>query len=252
MVREVLVKTIAFIPARYDSTRFPGKPLALIAGTPMIQHVYERAMRCPEVSEVYVATDDERIRSCVNGFGGKAVMTDPGHRSGTDRICEAALSVGVAPDDIVVNIQGDQPTFPPEIIGLMVAPFHEDPSVVMTTLKYGIVDEEEIDNPNHVKVVTDNLGRALYFSRFPVPFVRDAAPDAVRYKHLGFYGYRMEFLTRFTRLPEGVLESLEKLEQLRALEHGFRITVVETEYDSAEVDVPEDVARVESILARPS
>lgn len=242
------MKTYAFIPARYDSSRFPGKPLVLIAGKPMIQRVYERAMACRILSGVYVATDDNRIRSCVSGFGGEAIMTDASHHSGTDRIAQAASIVGLETDDIIVNIQGDQPVFDPQIVSQLVAPFEADPSVSMTTLKYRIPDTENLDNPNHVKVVTDKNGFALYFSRHTIPFYRDANPSMAHFKHLGFYGYRMGFIQEYTGLAEGMLESAEKLEQLRALEHGFRIKVMETPFNSIEVDVPEDVKKVLDVL----
>ena len=242
------MKIFAFIPARYASTRFPGKPLALIAGRPMIQHVYERALACRELSDVCVATDDERILACVNGFGGKAVMTRKGHRSGTDRITEAALKEGAEKEDIIVNIQGDQPLFQPPVISLLVRPLLKDSSIPMSTLRYKIKDEDDIHNPNHVKVVTDTHGFAIYFSRYPVPFLRDPDSTHVHYKHLGFYGFRMWLLTQYTSLGEGVLESAERLEQLRALEHGFRIKVSETTFDSIEVDIPDDVGKVEEVL----
>lgn len=242
------MKTFALIPARYHSTRFPGKPLAPIAGKPMIQHVYERADACPEISEVCVATDDKRISACVLEFGGKAVMTGAAHRSGTDRICEAAEKMGVTKQDLVVNIQGDQPLFHPSTVSRLVTPLVEDRSIPMTTLKWKIVDEADSENPNHVKVVTDKEDFALYFSRYPLPYSRDKTSKQTYYKHLGFYGFQMEFLLQFTRLPEGDLEAAEKLEQLRAIEHGFRIKVVETPFNSIEVDVPEDIKKVEEIL----
>ncbi|MCP4665102.1 MAG: 3-deoxy-manno-octulosonate cytidylyltransferase [Deltaproteobacteria bacterium] len=242
------MKTFAFIPARYASTRFPGKPLAPIAGKPMIQHVYERALACPELEGVYVATDDERISASVQEFGGKVIMTGKDHRSGTDRISEAARSVGLKHDDLIINIQGDQPLFHPSIVTQLIKPFEEDPSILMATLKCRIRDGEDMGNLNHVKVVTDNQGFAIYFSRLPIPFHRDGETGKVYYKHLGFYAFRMDFLQEFTRLPQGVLESAEKLEQLRALEHGFKIKVTETTFDSIEVDVPDDVRKVEALL----
>lgn len=242
------MKIFGFIPARYQSTRFPGKPLARIAGKPMIQHVYERSVSCPELSEVWVATDDERISDCVNEFGGRAVMTEEAHRCGTDRIREAAIKMGLAKEDLVINIQGDQPAFHSSVISQLVKPLVEDRSIPMTTLKWKIQDEGDIENPNHVKVVTDRQGFALYFSRSPIPFFREGKSGKAYYKHLGFYGFRMEFLIQFTLLPEGVLESAEKLEQLRALEHGFKIKVLEAPFDSIEVDVPEDIRKVEEIL----
>jgi 3-deoxy-manno-octulosonate cytidylyltransferase (CMP-KDO synthetase) len=214
----------------------------------MIQHVYERVVACPQCTDVYVATDDERIFKCVAGFGGKCVMTDPGHCSGTDRICEAAQGVGLNPEDLVINVQGDQPLFDGAVMPLLVSALEEDPDLPMVTLKWRIRDEADLRNENHVKVVTDTDGYALYFSRSAIPFMRDADSDCAFYKHLGVYGFRMAFLTRFTRLPRGILESVEKLEQLRALEHGYRIKVVETDRHSLEVDVPEDIARVERML----
>lgn len=238
----------AFIPARYASSRFPGKPLALISGKPMIRHVWERAVSCPEFSDVFVATDDERIFSCVQGFGGRAVMTEPSHRSGTDRICEAALKTGLGETDIVINVQGDQPLLDPALIAELVGPHLDDPSVQATTLKWRMSESADVSNPNHVKVVTDNQGFALYFSRHPIPYYRGQDRGNIHFKHLGLYAYRMGFLVKYTQLPEGTLESAEKLEQLRILEHGFRIRVVETRFNSVEVDVPEDIPRVEKIL----
>ncbi len=243
------MQAFAFIPARYQSSRFPGKPLALIAGQPMIQRVYDRASGCAGLSGVFVATDDERILQCVQGFGGQAVMTSGRHRSGTDRICEAAEKAGIPPEDLIVNIQGDQPIFEPAVVGRLLEPLLADPEIPMTTLKCEIREENSLQNPNHVKVVTDRQGLALYFSRSPIPHCREDGRRPRYYKHLGFYGFRMEFLRRFTSLPEGVAEAAEKLEQLRALEHGYRIRVVETEFDSIEVDVPEDVPRVEARLS---
>ena len=242
------MKIFAFIPARYDSSRFPGKPLALIAAKPMVQHVYERIASCPDVFGIYVATDDERISECVKGFGGNTVLTDRSHRSGTDRICEAAQKVELKGDDIVVNIQGDQPLFNSAVVPQLVGPLLEDETIPMSTLKWKIRQKEEVANPNHVKVVTDSQGFALYFSRYAIPYLRDDDKEFPFFKHLGVYAYRMDFLLEYTRLPEGVLESAEKLEQLRALEHGFRIKVVETEHNSPEVDIPEDINRVEAIL----
>ena len=242
------MKITAFIPARYQSSRFPGKPLALIAGRPMIQHTYERALSCPELSAVYVATDDDRIADCVHQFGGKALMTASTHRSGTDRIAEAAIKVGLKSEDLVVNIQGDQPSFQPSVVSELVKPLIEDKTLPMSTLKYRIREKGDIHNPNHVKVVTDQNGFAIYFSRCPIPFCRDSVSEGVHFKHLGFYCFRMDFLIQFTSLDQGILESLEKLEQLRALEYGYKIKVPETLFDSAEVDVPEDLKVIEKIL----
>jgi 3-deoxy-manno-octulosonate cytidylyltransferase (CMP-KDO synthetase) len=238
------MRITAFIPSRYESKRFPGKPIADIDGKPMIQHVYERARACPEISEVVVATDDERILACVHGFGGNGMMTLKRHPTGTDRIAEAALKWGSNDDDILVNIQGDQPLFHPSVVTELVQPLKEDRDIHMSTLMFKIRDEREIENPNHVKVVSDTKDFALFFSRSPIPFYRDPHAERVYYKHLGFYAYRMAFLVRFAELPVGRLEDNEKLEQLRVLEHGFKIKMVTTVHDSIEVDTPEDIKKV--------
>lgn len=239
---------IAFIPSRYSSSRFPGKPLAMIAGKPMIQHACGCALKCPDISDVYVVTDDARIVDCVKGFGGKAVMTGKDHPSGTDRIAEAVEILGLNDDDIVVNIQGDQPLFSPFIISQMVKPLVDDKSIPMGTVMYRITDPSEINNSNIVKVVTDNNGFALYFSRCAIPFYRDMPPVQNYYKHLGFYAYRKRFILEFKRLPVARLENAEKLEPLRTIENGFSIRVVETNFDSIEVDTPEDIIKVEKLL----
>ncbi|MBW2076312.1 MAG: 3-deoxy-manno-octulosonate cytidylyltransferase [Deltaproteobacteria bacterium] len=243
------MKKVAFIPARYRSTRFEGKPLALIAGRPMIQHVYERATKSQALDEVYVATDDQGIFDCVVGFGGKAIMTDEHHQSGTDRIAEAAGTLKLADHDIVVNIQGDQPIFQPTIITELIAPLIEDPNLPMSTLMHRIKDDRELHDTNHIKVVVDNKGYALYFSRLTIPFYRDRQSRVTHFKHLGIYAYRKHFLVTFTKLGYGLLEEAEKLEQLRALEHGFKIRVVETPFDSTEVDTPDDIQVIEEKLA---
>ena len=241
-------QVVCIIPSRYESSRFPGKPLADLCGKPMIQHVYERVLQAKCVSFAAVATDDERIFRAVQAFGGRAVMTAARHRSGTDRIAEAVESLGLADDAIVVNIQGDQPLFEPVQVDEVVGPLQEDPSVPMSTLIYRIVREEEITHPNAVKVVFNVRNDALYFSRATVPFVRDRGLRADYFKHHGIYAYRRSFLRTFTTLPEGVLERLEALEQLRALEHGHRIRVVITPHDSVEVDTPEELERVRRII----
>ena len=243
-------KVIAFIPSRYESTRFPGKPLALIAGRPMIQHVYERTRSSVSVADVFVATDDERILQCVQGFGGKAVMTGPTHPSGTDRIAEAAVTLGLKDQDLVINIQGDQPTFDPSCLPDLLKPFQEGSDAPMSTLMIGMCEKEEIENPNNVKVVTDRKGFALYFSRASIPFYRDSRERESVYKHLGFYAYSVRFLKVFASLSPGPLESAEKLEPLRALEHGFKIKVEETRFDSIEVDTPMDITKVEQSINR--
>lgn len=243
------LQVIAIIPARYKSNRFPGKPLALISGKPMIQHVVERAQRVGLLSRVIVATDDDRIARCVSSFGGEFVMTRENHVSGTDRLAEAAEALGVSEHDIVVNIQGDQPIFPAQIIEQVTRPLLDDPALPMATLIYKIIRNEEIHDPNHVKTVFDRDHHALYFSRSAVPFQRNPDGDSpTYYKHLGVYAYRKGFLLTFVALPEGEWERFEKLEQLRALEFGYRIKVVLTEHDSVEVDTAEEIQRVEHLL----
>lgn len=242
------MKVICVIPARYQSTRFPGKALADILGKPMIQHVYERVLKAGSVSLVAVATDDERIAAAVEGFGGRAIMTAATHRSGTDRIAEAVSRLGIEYTDVVVNIQGDQPLFEPSQIDEVAKPLLDDPAIPMSTLIYRIVRKEEITHPNAVKVVFDRDHFALYFSRATIPCIRDKGREGGYYKHHGIYAYRREFLKKFTELPEGILEKLEALEQLRALEHGYRIKVVETPYDSVEVDTREELERVKRLL----
>jgi 3-deoxy-manno-octulosonate cytidylyltransferase (CMP-KDO synthetase) len=244
-------EVIAIIPARYESNRFRGKPLAKIAGKPMIQHVVERAQRVPLLSRVIVATDDSRICECVQSFGGEYVLTRSDHVSGSDRLAEAAELLGISEHDVVVNIQGDQPLFPPEVVEQVARPLLDDPTLPMSTLIYRIVRPEEIGDPNHVKTVFDRNFNALYFSRAPIPFQRnpEEGPAPTYYKHLGFYAYRKGFLLTFVALPEGEWERFEKLEQLRALEYGYRIKVTLTEHDSIEVDTPEDLHRVEAFLS---
>ena len=246
------MKLIALIPARFGSTRFPGKPLALIAGQPLIQRVYEQALKVRELDGLYVATDEARIRECVESFGGQAVMTRPDHPSGSDRLAEAARLLDLAPEDLVVNIQGDQPLFPVDLIGQLAALLKRDPEAVMVTPARKISDPEAAADPNVVKVVFDRRHRALYFSRSPLPCWRDANEAPYFYRHLGIYAYRVGFLLEFVHLPPGRWEAAEKLEQLRALEYGFPIHVVETTGDTLEVDTPEDLVRVEKYLGRRS
>ena len=245
------MKIVAVIPSRYESKRFEGKPLALISGKPMIQWVYERVSSAKTpLADVVVATDDQRIMDTVAGFGGKAVMTSATHRSGTDRIAEAAEKLGLAMDDMVLNIQGDQPLVDPRCIDALILPFQKTPGTVMSTLAYAITDPGERSNPKDVKVVMDAEGYALYFSRAAIPYARERNDDYKMYKHLGFYAYKRRFLEIFNSLPEGRLEGLEKLEQLRALEYGHRIQVVVTSYDSPEVDLLEDITKIEAILKK--
>ncbi len=243
------MKLIALIPSRYGSTRLPGKALAPILGKPLIQWVYEQARQVKELDGLYVATDDARIMECVAGFGGQALLTRADHPSGSDRLAEAATLLGLSPKDIVVNIQGDQPVFPPRLIGQLAALLSRDCSAVMATPMRRITDLETARNPNVVKVVFDYRGRALYFSRSPVPFWRDGEKPYF-FKHIGIYAYRVEFLQNFVTLPPRRWEEAEKLEQLRALEYGFPIHLVETVEDTVEVDTPEDLARAEAFLRR--
>lgn len=238
------MKVVAILPARYGSTRFPGKPLVDIAGKPMIQHVYERTAQTRTVDRVIVATDDERIRAAVEAFGGEVQMTREDHPSGTDRLAEVA---GQIEADLIVNVQGDEPLIDPVMIEAAVAPLIDDPAIKMGTLMTRISDPMEYSNPNIVKVVADQNGFALYFSRAAIPHGRDLdlneLPEST-FKHIGLYVYRRDFLLQYPTLPETPLEQLEKLEQLRALEHGHRIRIVETDRQSIGVDVPDDVARV--------
>lgn len=249
---EKIPKVIAVIPARYKSNRFEGKPLALIDGKPMIQHVVERAEKVRLLSRVVVATDDHRIAEVVKGFGGEVVLTRDDHVSGTDRLAEAVELLGIDEHDVIVNIQGDQPLFPEEVVEQVARPLLDDPALPMSTLIYKIIRPEEINDPNHVKTVFDCHWNALYFSRSPIPFQRnpEEAEQPTYYKHLGFYAYRKGFLVTFVGLPEGEWEKFEKLEQLRALEFGYTIRVILTQYDSVEVDTPDDALRVEKILTK--
>jgi 3-deoxy-manno-octulosonate cytidylyltransferase (CMP-KDO synthetase) len=242
---------IAVIPARYGSTRFPGKSLAMIRDKPMIQWVYEGTRRSRLISRVIVATDDDRILRAVRSFGGDAVMTSPSHQTGTDRIAEA---VGSLSCDIVVNVQGDEPLVHPEMIDSAVQPLVDDPSIPIGTVCRRIDRREEAFDPNVVKVVCDRKGFALYFSRAPIPWHRDAWAGTDRlsemqltgplYKHIGLYVYRKEFLLHYAALPQTPLEAVEKLEQLRALESGHRIRVSVTDHESFGVDIPDDLGKI--------
>ena len=235
----------AVIPARYASTRFPGKPLASICGKTMIQRVYENARQCSLVGRVVVATDSDEIARAVEQFGGEVCMTSNMHETGTDRIAEAAQQLDA---DFIVNVQGDEPLLEPQAIELAVRPLLINEQIPMGTLKARIKSEQDMDNPNIVKVVTDTCGHALYFSRSAIPFVRSQQTDLVMYRHIGLYVYRRDFLLQLTGLPQSVLEKAESLEQLRALEYGFCIHVAETGYEPISVDVPEDIVKVEHAL----
>ncbi len=240
---------IAVIPARYASTRLPGKPLVRIAGKAMIERVWERARQAKRVSRVIVATDDERIVKAVEGFGGEARRTRADHRSGTERIAEVAAQVEAG---VYVNVQGDEPLIDPASIDAAVDALLEGGAAQVATIAVPISAPGDIVDPNVVKVVLDFDDNALYFSRAPIPWVRDSQNrvHARHLKHLGLYVYRREALLEFPTLPQGELERREQLEQLRWLENGWKIRVAEVEHDSVSVDVPEDVARVEKILAQ--
>lgn len=238
---------VAVIPARYESTRLPGKPLADLHGQPMIQRVYERAAKAAGIDRVLVATDDARIRAAVEGFGGEVVMTSSAHRTGTDRIAEVARGLDA---DVIVNVQGDLPLLDPAMVAAAAAPLRADSGLPMATIKTAIHAEEELRNPNAVKVVTDRDGFALYFSRSPLPFYRDGrGRGPLAYKHIGLYVYRRDFLLTFAGLAPTPLEQAEQLEQLRALEWGFRIKVVEVATASIEVDTAQDLERARLLLA---
>jgi 3-deoxy-manno-octulosonate cytidylyltransferase (CMP-KDO synthetase) len=236
-------RILGVIPARFASSRFPGKSLAAIAGKPMLQHVYERASQARYLTKVVIATDDAQIYDAARSFGALVQMTRADHLSGTDRVAEVASA---DPADVVVNIQGDEPLIDPEAIDAATLAFLDDDDLPMGTLKKRIEDPDEISNPNVVKVVTDAGGDAIYFSRCAIPYVRDGSIN--HYKHIGLYVYRRDFLLGYSDLPVGPLEQVERLEQLRAIENGYRIRVVETEYDSLGVDTPEDLERVSKLF----
>jgi len=244
------MKTYVFIPARYGSSRLPGKPLKLINGKPMIQHVFERISKADNIEAVYVATDDERIKEVVEGFGGNVVMTPPEAESGTDRIAQAAQALDLKDDDLIVNVQGDQPLVNQGSIEAVISPFKTadyDRSFEMSTLSFKIINEAEITSPKDVKLVTDIKGFALYFSRATIPHGRDYW-DHDSFKHLGIYAYTKRFVDLFNTFPMGRLEDIEKLEQLRALEYGHKIKVIESQWDSPEVDLPGDIEIMEALL----
>jgi len=244
-------RIVGVIPARYGSTRFEGKVLADIAGKPMIQRVYERANQSKTLDELFVAVDDPQVQSRVEQFGGKAVLTAAHHKSGTDRIAEAVEKM---PADIVVNIQGDQPLIEPGMIDEAVQPMIDNPEIQMSTLKREI-EKDEFDDPGVVKVVVDDKDFALYFSRSLIPYPRhdESAKGGRVFEHVGLYVYRKDFLLKISKMPQGYLEKIESLEQLRVLEKGYKILVVETKMDRAagiSVDTPEDLKKVEKIISQ--
>lgn len=244
-----MMKFIAIIPARYASTRFPGKPLAMLGGKPVIQRVYEQVMR--EIPDAWVATDDERIKQAVEIFGGKAVMTSPNHKSGTDRIEEAAEKIGTDAD-VVVNIQGDEPFIQPSQIRTVCQQF-DNPATQIATIGKPFTSMAGVDNPNSPKIVTDINGFALYFSRSVIPYVRGKEhatwlEEFPFLKHLGIYAYRRSVLRDITRLPQSSLEKAESLEQLRWLQNGYRIRVGITNAETVGIDTPADLERAEQFL----
>ncbi len=245
----IKMKFLAVIPARYASTRFPGKPLAMLADKPVIQRVYEQVVNI--IPDAYVATDDERIYKAVESFGGKAVMTRTDHKSGTDRIEEAVENIG-STADVIINIQGDEPFIAPSQIETICRQF-DDPSTQIATLGKPFADMEAVDNPNSPKIVTDVNGFALYFSRSVIPFIRGEAHEQWLghypfLKHLGIYAYRRDVLREITLLPQSSLEKAESLEQLRWLQNGYRIRVGLTDIETVGIDTPEDLARAEAYL----
>lgn len=238
------MKVLCVIPARYASTRLPGKPLKDIAGKPMICRVYDRASEAEKIAAAIVATDDERIYEAVRQHGGKAVMTRKDHPTGTDRLAEVAEKY---PDvDLIINVQGDEPLIEPSLIDELAAVFEEDAALQMATVCTEIQDKEEQENPNNVKVVMDKNGYALYFSRSLMPYPRHAGTPV--YKHIGIYAYKRDFLLRYAKMEETPLEHAESLEQLRALENGYRIKVIKTPYRFVGVDTEEDLAKVNEIF----
>jgi 3-deoxy-manno-octulosonate cytidylyltransferase (CMP-KDO synthetase) len=249
------IRTLGVIPARYGARRFPGKPLAMIAGKSLVQRVYEQAAKAQRLDKVIVATEDTRILEAVEAFGGDAMLTSPACATGTDRVAEVARAYDC---ELVLNIQGDEPLMRPEVIDQLIEGMLAEPKCVMGTMARRLDSPASLDNPNVVKVALAQNGNALYFSRSRIPYVRDARTDdpldwlrrAKFFKHLGIYAYRHDFLLKFVRLPQAELEQTEKLEQLRALENGFAIRVWITPHDSIGVDRPEDIELVEEILKK--
>ena len=240
------MKFFGIIPARYKSTRFPGKPLAKICGKPMIQWVYEKTCKSSLIDSVYVATDDKRIFEAVEDFGGRPLMTATTHSCGTERLAECVDLLALAQDDVVINIQGDEPLISEEAIKDLINIF-KDNDVYMGTLKKEIEDKQELNNPNVVKVITDLNDNALYFSRYCIPYNRDN--NSIKYfKHIGVYGYKVCFLKKYVQMEKSFLEKAESLEQLRVLEHGYKIRVAETKYQTIGVDTEEQLRMVEKIM----
>lgn len=238
------MKKIAIIPARYKSSRFPGKPLAMINGKPMIQWVYENVIKVKELDDIYVATDDERIYDVVSSFGGKVLMTSVDHICGTDRLVECIDILKLEDEDIILNIQGDEPLIKEDMIRDLISTF-DSSEVYMGTLKKKIEEDDEIINSNVVKVITDVNDYAIYFSRCPIPYNRDNKNGINYFKHIGVYGYKKWFLDKYNIMEKNDLENIESLEQLRVIESGYRIKVKETKWETVGVDTPEQIKIVE-------
>jgi 3-deoxy-manno-octulosonate cytidylyltransferase (CMP-KDO synthetase) len=241
-------KVAVVIPARYASTRLPAKPLHLIAGKPLVQHVWERCARAKGIDRVIVATDDMRIAEAAFGFGAEVAMTSPKHRSGTDRVAEVAKKLRGFSH--VINVQGDEPLVDPGVVTRLAAALAKDRKIEMITSASVFTPDDDVANPNMVKVVLDREGHGLYFSRSPIPFVRNDGVRPQFYRHQGIYGYSMKFLLQFVKWKPGILEQAESLEQLRALENGASIRVILAKHAAVGVDTPEDVTAVERLLAR--
>ncbi len=253
------MKIAAVIPARYKSTRFEGKPLALILDKPMVRHVYEGVIKSGALSEVLIATEDSRVYDACRGFGANVVMTKDTHQSGTDRVIEAAAGTGA---DIILNIQGDEPLVNTEIIDALIKPFKEGSDILYTSVKTPIYSYEEFTDPNNVKVVVDKNNFGIYFSRSPIPYDRGNPQglqglkglkdfkDMFGFKHLGFYGYTKDFLIEFGKMPPSYLEKKEMLEQLRAIENGYKIKVNTVSISTIPVDVPGDIKKVENFILK--
>lgn len=249
-------KAVAIIPARFDSIRFPGKPLAVLKGKPLIQHVHEQVAFANLVDAIFVATDDKRIFDAVTRFGGRAVMTSPKHTCGTDRVAEAAKDIDC---DIIVNIQGDEPFIRPEMVDDVVKLLVDDQRASISTLAKRTADVKEILSPNVVKVIIDNNGFAMYFSRSPIPYYRDewkglgnitfTTSHVAVFKHIGIYGFRKDALMNFSRMGQSKIEMIERLEQLRALASGVKIKVKETPYETFGIDTIEDLRKAEEWLS---
>lgn len=241
------MKILCVIPSRFASTRLPGKPLADIHGKPMIQRVYERAAQAEKPTEVIVATDDQRVFDVVQAAGGKVMMTSPNHLNGTDRLAEVAREYKEV--DVIINVQGDEPLIEPSIIDELADVFLTDDTLKMATVMTPMLDVNEQQNPNNVKVITDLQGYALYFSRSLLPYPRNEQQVPV-YKHIGIYAYRRDFLLQYAVMAPTPLEQTESLEQLRVLENGYKIKVIKTDFKFVGVDTPEDLARVNAIYKK--